>query len=159
MTSLTILRNQSLQIERVNQTNTGPAGSFLCCGPLAINRYHFGNATWTSDPVKSNNRTLPVQRTVFTANVAPNGNVYIYGGMSCNGDVLNDLWSYDPQTYLFTQLSSPTESHGLKMHMAVMLPTGDLVVFPGVGYSESINQIMRNSPDGKTVYMFGGKGL
>ncbi|KAG0193670.1 hypothetical protein DFQ28_003843 [Apophysomyces sp. BC1034] len=142
MTSLTILRNQSLQIERVNQTNTGPAGSFLCaavllpdnntflhigdttagCGPLAINRYHFGNATWTSDPVKSNNRTLPVQRTVFTANVAPNGNVYIYGGMSCNGDVLNDLWSYDPQTYLFTQLSSPTESHGLKMHMAVMLP-------------------------------------
>ncbi|KAF7720630.1 hypothetical protein EC973_006813 [Apophysomyces ossiformis] len=171
---LSVPENKTVEIDKVLQTNQGPQDSSLCiavllpdnqtflhfgadsitCGSLTVHRYRFKEANWTTDPVRSETGILPVQRSAFTANLGPDGKIYIYGGKPCNNTALNDFWSYDPQTYIFTQLSSPHAVNGLRMHMATMLPTGVLVVFPGLGNGETVDSAIEDKlPDNMTEAM------
>ncbi|KAI9019511.1 hypothetical protein CLU79DRAFT_238341 [Phycomyces nitens] len=141
--------------ERVNQSSYGPDASYTQGIFLEDSRtavifgaylygfspknqsmstytYDFRSAepSWTQYSI-AENATVPEFRVDFTATLAPNKNVYIYGGMSVGSSIyLNDLWSFNPTTFQYINL---TREHIMQRsrHTATVLPNGQIVYISG----------------------------
>ncbi|KAI9019509.1 hypothetical protein CLU79DRAFT_757590 [Phycomyces nitens] len=93
------------------------------------------NASWNEIFPVSN--IGPVMRRNFTATLAPNGKVYIYGGTDYKELYMyNDLWSFDPNTLVYTNLTLPNQTHRYG-HTATALPNGQIVFIAGL-YSDGL---------------------
>jgi len=111
--------------------------------PLASNGTSSG---WTRIKPANSSDPWPPARQGHGA-VALNGSMLIYGGMDSNFDYLNDLWSFDFATQIWTQLSSS--------------PSGMGVYQPGaVGFSYYYNATENDELDESvktTMVIFGGQ--
>ncbi|KAG0187212.1 hypothetical protein DFQ28_006712 [Apophysomyces sp. BC1034] len=101
--------------------------------------YHFGNSTWSPVVPVSDNGTLPYNRRFFTATLAPNGKVYIYGGIptynapaSVSANIFNDFWSYDYTSGQFRQLTQRGQPP-MYSHVGIAFKSGIISYMAGVG--------------------------
>lgn len=82
-------------------------------------QFRFSTRAWT--PGLINGTAVPPNRMYFTATLASNGLVYIYGGAGAVQTALNDFWSYNPATGEFVNLTAPGQP-ALYGYNAVALP-------------------------------------
>ncbi|KAF7730680.1 hypothetical protein EC973_001629 [Apophysomyces ossiformis] len=194
-TQTSVSDNGSLSFSYVKQVNQGPLCS-LCqavllpdnqtmlvlggINPIKRNSsmmaymYRFDNASWSPAPVLSDNGTLPYNRKFFTATLAPNGKVYIYGGIRTLSHVhepskpLNDFWSYDPVSrqngviaYLTGALTHSTTIDQVPANQTLLYDTNkdtwETRSLEGENPSarENANAIL--APNGTSIIMFGGE--
>ncbi|KAI9010838.1 hypothetical protein CLU79DRAFT_891175 [Phycomyces nitens] len=83
-----------------------------------------------------NNATGPPIRLHIQLSLAPNGKVYIYGGSEPETVYsFNDLWSFDPITFEYANLTQPNQMYR-DSHSATALSNGQ-IVFIGGNVSEN----------------------
>ncbi|KAI9025175.1 hypothetical protein CLU79DRAFT_744403 [Phycomyces nitens] len=88
------------------------------------------NASWVRFPLPSN-ATGPVLRIDFSATLAHNGNIYIYGGSALDVPAsFNDIWSFNPSTGRYTDLTTP-DSQYIYGTSSIALPDGRIVYLFG----------------------------
>ncbi|KAF7725488.1 hypothetical protein EC973_009588 [Apophysomyces ossiformis] len=169
-TQTSLLGNGALSFQFVKQNNSGPLCSFsqavllpdnqtmLLLGgdnPVTANaslmayRYRFDTASWSPAPILADNGTLPVNRKRFTATLAPNGKVYIYGGVQTLSDaaaanikVLNDFWSYDPVSGQFRSLTQQGQP-AMYSHVGIAFQSGIIAYITGaVQYPNGVRRLL-----------------
>ncbi|KAI8147560.1 hypothetical protein BJV82DRAFT_596022 [Fennellomyces sp. T-0311] len=107
---------------------------------MRLYEYRFDTRNWTALPIQvSNGESLyPRNRKDFSATLAPNGQIYIHGGLDFQDSPspVNDSWVYNPETNVFTRLPPvPGQPFSdLYGHSAVPLPNGVIVYIMGNGY-------------------------
>ncbi|KAL0078504.1 hypothetical protein J3Q64DRAFT_1646005 [Phycomyces blakesleeanus] len=73
----------------------------------------------------------PPARKDYSVTLAPNNKIYIYGGADMNTSaILNEMYSFDPNTNLFTNLTQPDLIY-VNSHTAIALPNGTIVYATG----------------------------
>ncbi|KAL0096677.1 hypothetical protein J3Q64DRAFT_1708896 [Phycomyces blakesleeanus] len=112
-----------------------------------IYNFNSPNASWVRFPAPSN-ATGPMLRTDFSATLAPNGKIYIYGGTTLILDAsYNDIWSFEPSTGVYTDLTTP-DARYVFGHSAIALPDGRIVfLFGGVSETNISETIAVSSKD------------
>ncbi|KAI9006616.1 hypothetical protein CLU79DRAFT_686968, partial [Phycomyces nitens] len=96
----------------------------------------YPNGSWV-ETFADNNLPAPSVRRDFTATLAPNGKVYIYGGRTYSMNLIfGDFWSFDPNTWQYTNLtqSDPLYRYG---YTATALPNGQIVYIDGTFLKEN----------------------
>ncbi|KAI8148890.1 hypothetical protein BJV82DRAFT_663240 [Fennellomyces sp. T-0311] len=115
----------------------------LYTNKLLVYEYRFDQQTWREAPVlPHNNQTFPVNRKEFTATLGSDGKVYIAGGFNLVSAfsgagmfIMGDLWSYDPATGQFVDLSQPLLPNYMIGHSAIALPDSKIIFIMGtMGY-------------------------
>ncbi|KAI9029746.1 hypothetical protein CLU79DRAFT_735839 [Phycomyces nitens] len=98
---------------------------------LKVYTYNFnGPDRFWNEIIFPNNSVVPSSRRDYTATLAPNGKIYIYGGVAyANNDKLNEFYAYDPLYNQFTNLTIKGQ-RTINSHTATALPNG-LIVFAG----------------------------
>ncbi|KAI9250984.1 hypothetical protein BDA99DRAFT_444710, partial [Phascolomyces articulosus] len=108
--------------------------------PLRASVYSFAQKSWTTLPglEGADPSAVPIQRQEHTAVMAPNGLIYIAGGIpsTVNRTILADSWSYNPENGVFTALSTPPR--GLYASTATALPDGRIVYIGGFFWEENM---------------------
>ena len=87
-----------------SNSTTSPEGQN---GTLFFQEYRFSTDKWEPLNVTSStlNGPLPTNRYKFTATLAPNGRIYIFGGrVPPTAREIRDLWEYDPTNGHFTEI-------------------------------------------------------
>ncbi|KAI9311745.1 hypothetical protein BX666DRAFT_1995218 [Dichotomocladium elegans] len=108
-------------------------------GALRVYLYRFDTMEWEHLNVTASS-LLPVHRGQFTADLSPNGKIYLYGGQTPGGKLsLGDAWVYDPETLSFS-LIPPMQGLNMSLfgHLSIMLPTGTIVYLMGTGYLNGV---------------------
>ncbi|KAJ8661977.1 hypothetical protein O0I10_002308 [Lichtheimia ornata] len=158
---------------------------------LLVHEYRFSTSMWQQLNVSAannatNNGTVPRNTHRHTATLAPNGKVYIYGGL-VPGTITRwfiHVWEYDPDTGRFTEFPIDYDPVGTVSLTSIALQDGKIVyvmyhewaealIFDtnrGVGYKQELsNQTMGKfpdpriganailAPDNSTIYYFGGR--
>lgn len=89
---------------------------------ILVYQFRFSTRAWTPAPI--NGTAVPSSRMFFTATLASNGLIYIYGGagpLPQTQAAYNDFWSYNPATGQFVNLTAPGQPT-LYGHNAIALP-------------------------------------
>ncbi|KAL0093007.1 hypothetical protein J3Q64DRAFT_1869297 [Phycomyces blakesleeanus] len=128
-----------LVYEKVPQNISGPWCSYSQAVILGDNRTAMLFTGFENDNEKTQKRAswkevnainitaLREGRVYFTATLAPNGYVYIYGGLNpIIMTILNDFLSFNPRTFKFETLTKPNQRF-LYGHTATALPNGQIV--------------------------------
>ncbi|KAI7861390.1 hypothetical protein BDF14DRAFT_1738817, partial [Spinellus fusiger] len=93
----------------------------------------------------------PVRRD-FTATLASNGIVYTYGGSDLSLSTnLNDIWSFDPVTYRYANITQPGQAY-MAAHTATALLDGSIVFVTGSTSDNSTSTSNLLDPAFATVY-------
>ncbi|KAI7879283.1 galactose oxidase [Lichtheimia hyalospora FSU 10163] len=121
-------------------------------GTLFFREYRFSTDKWVSLNVTSStlNGPLPTNRYKFTATLASNGRIYIFGGrVPLTAREIRDLWEYDPTNGHFTEipLNDTRTPYLISSISAIALPDGK-IVYPGVDISQP------NRNDLNTAFVF-----
>ncbi|KAL0082133.1 hypothetical protein F4703DRAFT_1757851 [Phycomyces blakesleeanus] len=104
------------------------------------------NSTW-KQVIPRTNTFVPLYRTGFTATLAPNGQVYIFGGEELGKSVVNQLWSFDPVNLEYKDLTQ-TNLNYRSGHTATSLPNGQIVFISGLHVNAFMNdsaQLIRSN--------------
>ncbi|KAI7886971.1 hypothetical protein K492DRAFT_202913 [Lichtheimia hyalospora FSU 10163] len=110
-------------------------------GTLFFQEYRFSTDNWEPLNVTSStlNGPLPTNRYKFTATLASNGRIYIFGGrVPPTARELRDLWEYDPTNGHFTEipLNDTRTPYLISSISAIALPDGK-IVYPAMDPSKS----------------------
>ncbi|KAL0076759.1 hypothetical protein J3Q64DRAFT_1770585 [Phycomyces blakesleeanus] len=118
---------------------------------LKVFKYKFNEpGRFWDEIILANNSVIPSTRRDYTATLATNGKIYLYGGIEyATNDKLNQLLVFDPLT---NQLSDITKSHQstLNSHTATALPNG-LIVFVTGSTSVSTRSILSALPSEEAI--------
>ncbi|KAI9479521.1 hypothetical protein BDB00DRAFT_793208 [Zychaea mexicana] len=115
----------------------------LYSGKLLVYDYRFDQRVWRTAPaLPYNNVTFPVNRKEYTATLGADGKVYIAGGYNLvsamNGAgsfIMADIWSYDPNTGQFVDLSQSLLPNYMIGHTAIAIPDNKILFIMGtMGY-------------------------
>lgn len=113
--------NTLLLIGGKYEQETGPIANST---QLRVYRYTFDTNTWSApEPAANGSAPVPSNRRYHAANLAPNGLIYIYGGITTDSaqEYLNDFWSYNLTTGVFTNLTTP-DIPVMVEHAGIALP-------------------------------------
>ena len=108
--------------------NQSTSADSLQNGSMLVMEYDFATGAWTARPVFSGN-ALPTNTESPTAALAPNGNVYIYGGAYTNSTedielrmATGVMWVYDPKTNLFSSVEVSRDVSEAFLGVPTVLP-------------------------------------
>ncbi|KAI9025991.1 hypothetical protein CLU79DRAFT_744091 [Phycomyces nitens] len=99
--------------------------------PVYIYKFNDLKPTWNRI-IPTTKESWPTSRKEFSAVLSPGGDIYLYGGLKndANMTVLNDLWTFNPTTNKFTDISLPKQAY-MYGHTSVASPTGSIYFISG----------------------------
>ena len=132
---------------------TAPNGKIYVFGGYDANSGSYLDDIIEFDPVTQSvttlSETLPSVRFGTSAATAPNGKIYVFGGVLGSGRYLDDILEFDPVTQTVTTLEAtlPSTRFGTS---AATAPNGKIYVFGGV-FGDRLDDILEFDPVTQSV--------